>query len=89
MPGGGHSAYLYRAIDEHGQVIAVLLRSRRDLGSARAFFVLAVSRRRATPEAMLTDQHPAYVRALRDEVPGAAHRQSGRHRASGVDTARE
>jgi len=56
------------------------------ISTARAFFVLAVYRRRATPEAVITDKHPAYVRALRDEVPGAAHCQSGLHRASGPDT---
>src|SRR5262249_46148283 len=30
--------YLYRAVDEHGQVVDVLLRERRDLASAQAFF---------------------------------------------------
>ena len=33
---GGPRAYLDRAIDEPGQVVAVLLRARRDLASARA-----------------------------------------------------
>jgi transposase-like protein len=38
---GGTWASLYRAIDEHGQVVDVLLCTHRDLASARAFFVLA------------------------------------------------
>jgi hypothetical protein len=67
---GGTWAYLYRAIDEHGQVMDVLLRARRDLDSTRAFFVLAPYRRRAAPEKVITDKHPAYERAVRDEVPG-------------------
>ncbi len=83
---GGAWAYLYRAIDEHGQVVDVLLRTHRDLDSARAFFVLATYRRRTTPEEVITDKHPAYVRAVRDEVPGATHTQSGLHRRSGLDT---
>ncbi|HSH77345.1 MAG TPA: IS6 family transposase [Herpetosiphonaceae bacterium] len=83
---GGKWAYLYRAIDEVGQVVDVLLRARRDLASARAFFVLATYRRRAVPEEVLTDKHPAYARAVREEVPGAVHMQSGLHRASGPDT---
>ncbi|MGN6361866.1 MAG: DDE-type integrase/transposase/recombinase, partial [Thermomicrobiales bacterium] len=79
-------AYLYRAIDAHGQIIDVLLRARRDLASARAFSVLATYRRRATPDEIITDKHPAYVRAVREEVPGATHTQSGLHRASRPDT---
>src|SRR5258707_10392581 len=31
-------AYLYRAVDQHGQVIDVLLSARRDLAAARHFF---------------------------------------------------
>jgi IS6 family transposase len=83
---GGKWAYLDRAIDEAGQVVDVLLRARRDLACARAFFVLATSRRRATPDEVITDKHPAYVRAVREEVPGALHTRSGLHRASGPET---
>jgi transposase-like protein len=36
--------YLYRAIDEHGQVIDVLLRGKRDRASAEAFFRQALAR---------------------------------------------
>jgi len=83
---GGKWAYLYRAIDEADQVVDVLLRTHRDLDSARAFFVLATYRRHALPEEVITDKHPAYVRAIRDEVPGATHTQSGLHRKRGLDT---
>ncbi len=83
---GGKWAYLYRAIDEHGQLIDVLLRAQRDLDSARAFFVLATYRRRANPDEVITDKHPAYARAIREEVPKATHTPSGLHRASGPDT---
>ncbi len=82
----GTWAYRYRAIDERGQVVAVMLRTHRDLDSARAFLVLATYRRRATPTEVITDTHPASVRAIRDEVTGATHIQSGLHRASGPDT---
>ena len=83
---GGKWAYLYRAIDEADQVVDVLLRTHRDLDSARAFFVLATSRRHAVPEEVITDKHPAYVRAVRDEAAGAQHTPSGLHRAHGPDT---
>ncbi len=43
---GAVKRYLYRAVDEHGQVVDVLLRERLDLASAQAFF----RRARATAE---------------------------------------
>src|SRR5712691_12623364 len=39
---GGKWAYLYRAVDQHGQVIDVLLSTRRDLAAARRFFTRAL-----------------------------------------------
>jgi IS6 family transposase len=38
----GRWAYLYRAIDQHGQVIDVMLSARRDLAAARRFFTRAL-----------------------------------------------
>jgi IS6 family transposase len=38
----GRWIYLYRAVDQHGQVIDVLLSQRRDLASARRFFAHAL-----------------------------------------------
>jgi transposase, IS6 family len=37
----GRWTYLYRAIDQHGQVIDVLLSQRRDMAAARRFFIRA------------------------------------------------
>ena len=79
----GAWAYLYRAVDEYGQVVDVLLRSRRDLASAKAFVAQAVARRRSTPCLVITDKHPAYPRAIREHIPHARHLQTGLHRASG------
>ena len=44
---GGKKHCLYRAVDQRGQVVDVLLRERRDLASAEAFF-----RRSLTGEAL-------------------------------------
>jgi transposase-like protein len=52
----GRWAYLYRAVDEHGQVVDVLLRERRDLASARASFDQAIARRGARPKVVITDK---------------------------------
>src|SRR5687767_9913054 len=35
--------YVYRAVDQHGQVIDVYVSQRRDIASARTFFTLALS----------------------------------------------
>lgn len=52
---GGRWAYPYRAIDEHGQVVDVALRTHRDLASARACFILATYRRHTLPEEVITE----------------------------------
>src|SRR5205823_3761181 len=40
----GHKLYLYRAIDEQGVVVDVLVREHRDTASAEAFFRQAIER---------------------------------------------
>jgi transposase-like protein len=82
----GRWAYLYRAVDEHGQVVDVLLRARRDLASARAFFAPAIRRRRVRPDHVVTDKHQAYVRAVRRHAPRAVPTRTGLHRARGETT---
>ena len=69
---GGRWAYLYRAIDQHGQVIDVLLSGRRDLAAARRFFARAL-RAGTVPAEVTTDRAPAYLRVLDELVPAALH----------------
>jgi IS6 family transposase len=64
--------YLYRAIDQHGQVIDVTLSKRRDLAAASAFFRRALALG-ITPTEITTDRAPAYPRALDEYVPAALH----------------
>ena len=45
----GQWVYLYRAIDQHGQVIDVLASPKRDLAATRRFFVRALTRRDGRP----------------------------------------
>jgi IS6 family transposase len=82
----GAWAYLYRAVDEDGQVVDVLLRARRDLASARAVFARARRRRRSTPDHAVPDKHQAYVRAGRRHARRAVHTRTGLHRARGEPT---
>jgi transposase, IS6 family len=68
----GQWTYLYRAVDQHGQVIDVLLSARRDLAAARRFFTRAL-RTGTVPVEVTTDRAPAYPRVLDELVPSALH----------------
>src|SRR5450755_2286377 len=68
----GRWTYLYRAVDQHGQVIDVLLSVRRDLAAARRFFTRAL-RAGTIPAEVTTDRAPAYPRVLDELIPSALH----------------
>jgi len=68
----GRWTYLYRAIDQYGQVIDVWLSARRDLTAARAFFTRALATG-AVPVEVTTDRAPAYPRVLDELIPTAVH----------------
>jgi transposase, IS6 family len=68
----GRWTYLYRAVDQHGQVIDVLVFERRNAGAARAFFTRALSSGPA-PVEVTTDRAPVYPRIIDDLVPAARH----------------
>jgi IS6 family transposase len=53
--------YLYRAIDQLGQVIDVMVSEKRDLAATRRFFTLAL-RSGLRPTEVTTDRAPAYPR---------------------------
>jgi transposase, IS6 family len=55
--------YLYRAVDQHGQVIDVLVSYRRDAAAAREFFVRAL-RGGASPIEVTSDRAPVYPRVV-------------------------
>jgi IS6 family transposase len=68
----GRWTYLYRAIDQYGQVIDVVLSERRDRAPARALFTRALTRGPAPAEVTI-DRAPVYPRVLDDPVPGDRH----------------
>ncbi len=65
--------YLYRAVDQLGQVIDVLLSARRDANAARAFFGSAMMTTQTQPVEVVTDRAHAYIRVIEDAVPAAWH----------------
>jgi transposase, IS6 family len=68
----GQWVYLYRAIDQHGQVIDGLASPTRDLAANHGFFARAVNAARR-PTEVTTDRAPAYPRVLDELVPEAWH----------------
>jgi transposase, IS6 family len=68
----GRWSYLYRAVDQHGQVIDVLVSERRDSTAARAFFTRAI-RFGSAPVEVTTDRAPVYPRVVEELVLAARH----------------
>ena len=68
----GRWTYLYRAIDQQGQVIDVMLFQRRDLAAARRFFARALHAG-TIPSEVTTDRAAAYPRVLDELIPSALH----------------
>ena len=52
--------YVYRAVDQYGQVIDVLVSKRRDGEATRRFFRRALSTFKVTPSEVVTDAAPVY-----------------------------
>ena len=65
----GRCTYLYRAIDQHGQLIDVPVSARRD-GAGRAFFTRTL-RFGPAPVEVTTDRASVYPRVIDDLVPAA------------------
>ncbi|MCW2685185.1 MAG: putative transposase, partial [Mycobacterium sp.] len=63
--------YVYRAIDQDGQVIDVLVSTHAD--SARRFFQRALSMLKVTPHEMVTDAAAIYPPILDELIPKAWH----------------
>jgi transposase-like protein len=70
----GQWRYVYRAIDQFGQVIDVFVSPRRDTKAAHRFFERAIGTTKIAPAEVSTDQAPAYPAGLEDLLPAARHR---------------
>jgi hypothetical protein len=66
--------YVYRAIDQFGQVIDVLVSPRRDVRAARRFFEQAIGTTRIRPIEVVTDQAPTSPVVLDELLSAAWHR---------------
>jgi transposase-like protein len=70
----GRWRYVYRAIDQFGQVVDVFVSPRRDVKAAHRFFEQAIGATRRTPAEVVTDKAAAYPALLEELLPGAWHR---------------
>jgi IS6 family transposase len=68
----GRWVYLYRAIDQYGQVIDVLVAQNRDLAATRQFFTRALEHG-PRPAEVSTDRASTYPRVLDELLPSACH----------------
>jgi putative transposase len=69
--GLGH--YLWRAVDQDGDVLDILVQSRRDKRAAKKFFRKLLKGLRYVPGAIITDKLRSYSAARADVMPSVEH----------------
>ena len=69
----GRWRYVYRAIDQFGQVVDVYVSTRRDSAAARCFFTRALATTRVIPVEVTTDKAAVYPHVLDELAPDAWH----------------
>ncbi|PWI04897.1 IS6 family transposase [Streptomyces sp. NWU339] len=70
----GELKYLWRAVDQDGNVLDILVQSRRDQTAARRFFRRLLQRARTVPRVIVTDRLRSYGAAHREVMPSVEHR---------------
>jgi transposase-like protein len=70
----GVQHYLWRAVDQNGNVLDVLLQNRRDEPAARRFFRKLMKKTRSVPRVIVTDKLASYGAARRTVMPSVEHR---------------
>jgi putative transposase len=71
----GERHYLWRAVDQDGNVLDILVQRRRDKQAAKTFFRKLLKGLRYVPRVMVTDKLKSYEAAKRDMLPSVEHRQ--------------
>jgi putative transposase len=72
----GKQHYLWRAVDQDGTVLDILVQSRRNAKAAKRFFRKLLRGLRYAPRVIVTDKLKSYAAAKRDLELGGEHRQS-------------
>ena len=69
----GRRHYLWRAVDEDGDVIDILVQSRRNRRAASRFFRKLLKRQGCVPRRVITDKLRSYSAAHRTVMPSVVH----------------
>ena len=69
----GQQQYLWRAVDQDGEVVDVFLQSRRDGAAARRFFKRLLRNNSGEPRKIVTDKLRSYGVAHRELIPDTIH----------------
>ena len=72
----GVQHYLWRAVDQDGVVLDILVQPRRDANAAKRFFKRLLKGLQYVPRVLVTDKLRSYGVAQRQLLPGVEHRQS-------------
>ena len=80
---GGRRQYLWRAVDQEGDVLDILVQPRRDARAAKRFFRRLLKRQGTEPRLLVTDKLGSYGSARRAVMPSVRHdtRQYANNRA--------
>ena len=71
----GKKHWVWRAVDQHGIVLDILVQSRRDTGAAKRLLRKLLKRQGRAPRVMITDKLASYGAAKKEIVPAVEHRQ--------------
>ncbi|WP_055628187.1 IS6 family transposase [Streptomyces hirsutus] len=72
----GELKYLWRAVDQDGMVLDILVQDRRDTAAARRFFRRLMKTTCSVPRVVITDKLRSYGAAHREVMPRVEHRTS-------------
>jgi transposase-like protein len=72
----GTTHYLWRAVDQHGDALDILVQSRRNAVAAKRFFGKLLKGLRYVPRVIVTDKLASYQVAHREVLPSVTHRRS-------------
>ncbi len=70
----GERKYLWRAVDQDGMVLDILVQNRRNKAAARRFFRRLLKKTRTVPRVIVTDRLRSYGAAHREVMPSVEHR---------------
>lgn len=70
---GGELHYLWRAVDQDGDSLDILIQKRRNKKAAKRFFRKLLKSQNATPRLLITDKLRSYAAAHREAIPSVKH----------------